>query len=79
MDTSKFKTKTEFIERKNPSVSNVWEIALDIGYSAVKLFGPNIVARFPSYAKRVENDFKMLTASPDSCILFQDKSEAKRS
>ena len=55
MDTSKFKTKTEFIERKNPSVSNVWEIALDIGYSAVKLFGPNIVARFPSYAKRVEN------------------------
>ena len=72
MDTSKFKTKTEFIERKNPSVSNVWEIALDIGYSAVKLFGPNIVARFPSYAKRVENDFKMLTASPDSCILFQD-------
>lgn len=37
MDTSKFKTKTEIIFRNNGSTNKAFGIALDVGYSAVKL------------------------------------------
>ena len=50
--TERFKTKTEFIERENLSVDNIWGVALDIGYSAVKGISPNSVYRFPSYARK---------------------------
>ena len=53
METLNFKTQTNFIKRKNPSVDNAWGIALDIGYSSVKGFSPNLVYSFPSYAKLV--------------------------
>ena len=72
MDTKKFRTRTGFVERKNGHVDKVWEIALDIGYSAVKLFSPNIIASFPSYAKRVESDFQYISTAPEQSILYRD-------
>lgn len=71
-DTSNFRTKTSFIKRKNAKTEGVWEIAIDIGYSAVKLFSPNIVARFPSYAKRVDESFTYAVETPASSILYKD-------
>ena len=54
MNSKDFKTKTFIQPRLNPTVPGKWPIALDIGYSSVKMFSPNMVASFPSYAKRVE-------------------------
>lgn len=55
MDTKAFKTKTEFYNRDNGQLSGVWLVALDVGYSAVKLFAPNKVGIFPSYAQPYTN------------------------
>lgn len=54
MYSQEFKTKTILQSRQNPSVNNFWGVAIDIGYSAVKVMSPNIIASFPSYAKKVE-------------------------
>ncbi len=72
MGTKKFRTKTNFIERDNGIVDGVWENAIDIGYSAVKLMSPNVVASFPSYARRVKDDFQFAGSAPQSAILYRD-------
>ncbi len=73
MQTQKFKTRTEFIERKNISVENVWEIALDLGYSSVKLFSPNIIAAFPSFAiKTNEKGTQFISKAPKESIIYRD-------
>ena len=72
MNTRRFRTKTEFIERNIGTVPDTWEIALDIGYSAVKLFSPNMIASFPSYAKRIDNDFSYAGNAPDESIVYKD-------
>lgn len=71
-DTSNFRTKTNFIARNNGHINGAWEIAIDLGYSAVKLFSPNSVARFPNYAKRIGNDFAYASATPKNSIRYQD-------
>lgn len=45
-----YRTKTIFKEADNGYTGNgyFWESALDIGYSGVKLYGPNLCAVFPS-------------------------------
>lgn len=72
MNTKKFRTKTSFIPRDNKVVDGTWEIALDIGYSAVKLISPNIVAAFPSYAKRVEPEYQYVGEAPESSLVYRD-------
>lgn len=54
MNVIDFKTKTYIQPRVNPSSKDYWPIALDIGYSSVKMFSPNTVASFPSYARQVD-------------------------
>lgn len=54
MYSQEFKTKTILQPRNNPSTEKYWGVAIDVGYSAVKVFSPNIVASFPSYAQKVE-------------------------
>lgn len=54
INTQAFKTKTILQPRNNPKTDNYWGVAIDIGYSSVKLFSPNVIASFPSYAKQVE-------------------------
>ncbi len=72
MNTKKFRTKTNYISRDNGLIEGIWEIALDIGYSAVKLISPNAVASFPSYAKRMGDDYQYAGSAPDSSILYRD-------
>ena len=71
MGTKKFRTKTNFFARDNGNRDGVWEVALDIGYSAVKLMSPNIVASFPSYARRVDDDYQYAGSAPESSILYR--------
>jgi plasmid segregation protein ParM len=72
MSTDNFKTKTSFFDRENGTAGDKFLIALDIGYSAVKLFSENKIARFPSYARRVDKDFALLTEAPESMILYKN-------
>lgn len=72
MKTKDFRTKTEIIPRKNKKKDGAWVIGLDIGYSSVKTFSPNIVASFPAYARRVDDDFKFIGENPESSIIYKD-------
>lgn len=54
MFTQEFKTKTNIQPKENPKTSKYWGISIDVGYSSVKIYSPNMVASFPSYAKPVE-------------------------
>ena len=51
MDTKLFKTKQVLWNKTNRKVKGFYGVALDIGYSAVKGIGPDMVYCFPSYAK----------------------------
>lgn len=70
--TSDFRTKTDFIARANGHIKGTWEIAIDLGYSAVKVFSPNMIARFPSYAKRIDNDFAFAGVTPTDAIRYKN-------
>lgn len=72
METKDFRTKTIFQDRKNISVNDVWEIALDIGYSAVKVFAPNGYYSFPSFALKMEEGQEKIGQTNYSDILYKD-------
>lgn len=72
MSTRQYRTKTEFIPRSNVNVDDAWEIAVDLGYSAVKTFSPNMVACCPSFAKRVQSNFQYAGKTPKESILYRD-------
>lgn len=72
IDTKNFRTKTIFMPRKNPGTDSVWEIALDIGYSAIKGFSPNSVYCFPSYATKITKDRLNIGKSSYDEILYRD-------
>lgn len=72
MNTRRFRTRTEFIERNNGKIPGVWEIALDLGYSAVKTFSPNGIACFPSYAKRIDDSFQFAGNAPRESIVYRN-------
>ena len=76
IDTRLFRTKTILMARKNESVSNVWGMALDIGYSSVKGFSPNAVYCFPSYATKITKERLSLGKYDEDEILYRD-SETK--
>ena len=72
IDTKEFRTKTVFVERNNGDLPDVWEIALDIGYSYVKVFSPNMVAMFPSYAKKKNVERGTIGTLPKEFIRYKD-------
>lgn len=72
MLTQSFRTKTIFIDRSNPSVENLWGIAIDVGYSGTKLFSPNCVACFPSFAAPVDGSLLNMSEPENSTILYRD-------
>lgn len=72
LTTKDFRTKTEFIKKKNPKLPGKWHVALDIGYSSVKTFSPNSISIFPSYARKVSPGFSFITTPPDGAILYRD-------
>lgn len=57
IDTKSYRTKTLFQSCNNVKTSEkFWNIGLDIGYSAVKVFSGNSIACFPAYAL-IDNGF----------------------
>lgn len=70
--SANFKTKTSFLKRNNLSLNGVWPIALDIGYSSVKAFSPNSVTRFPSYAKKIPENFAFAGTPPWNAIIYKN-------
>lgn len=78
MDTSKFKTKSEIIERKMPRINgnNQYKgrtiIAIDGGYSSVKGVGPERVFMFPSYAKKAPSSLEVVGKIDECDILFRN-------
>lgn len=72
INTKKFKTRSEIIERNNGTHAGVWEIAIDIGYSGVKLFSPNKTACFPYFAVKIDEEIQYLSGAPSSSIMYKD-------
>ena len=76
--TQNFKTRSEIRERKMPRINgnNQYKskviFAMDIGYSSVKIAGPNRVGSFPSYAKKVSNDLEVVGKVRAEDIQFRD-------
>lgn len=71
MSTLDYRSKTLFAERDNGIVENYWPMATDIGYGGCKIYGPNICAAFPSYAKRIDISSFLGELSTDD-ILYTD-------
>lgn len=49
-------------------------MAVDIGYSGTKLFSPNAVACFPSFATPINGSLINLSAPDATSILYRDES-----
>lgn len=78
MNTKDFRTKTMMIERSNIARPGEWDIAIDVGYSGVKLFSPNMIACFPAFATPVKGELLDIQTdnAPDS-ILYRDDPDSK--
>lgn len=72
MKTSSFRTKSMILERENISLSDVWGIAVDIGYSGTKIYAPNCIACFPSFAVQVKGNLLQMAATDESTIYYKD-------
>ncbi len=72
MTTKDFRTKTNLMERNNGKINGIWEIALDIGYSSVKIISPNVIACFPAYARRIDESFQYAGETPKESLLYKD-------
>lgn len=72
INTIDFKTKTLYIPRKNVGVKKAWGIAIDIGYSSVKVFCENATACIPSFAKKLEGPLLSIGSVSKTRILYED-------
>lgn len=78
MATNDFRTKTMMIRRTNISTPGVWPVAIDVGYSGVKIFSPNVIACFPAFAVPVKGQLLDLhVESSDDTILYRDDKDSK--
>lgn len=74
VDTSLFRTRTIYNQRKHASLPDVWELALDVGYSGTKTFSPNSYSVFPSYARKLPKGQRFLGEADSRNILYEDES-----
>ncbi|MCR5670737.1 MAG: ParM/StbA family protein [Butyrivibrio sp.] len=72
MNTKKFRTGTDMIERDNGKLKGIWPIGLDLGYSGVKLIAPNKAAKFPTYAVRIDDEIQYLSGAPKESIMYKN-------
>lgn len=72
VNTKEYRTKTLYNPQNNIRMEGIWGIALDIGYSAVKVFSSNVAACFPSYAKKIKDNFLNLGSESKTQILYKD-------
>ena len=78
MSTQDFRTKTLMIPVKNPTIQDCWGVAVDVGYSGTKIFSPNMVACFPTFAMRQEGVMLNLGGGGmEDLILYRDNIAAK--
>ena len=73
--TSQFKTKTEIKEANNGGIKGVWPIAIDVGYSSVKVFSPNSAGIFPSFAQVSEPE--IVGTLPKTSLIYKDLDTGK--
>ena len=76
INTKDFRVKTGFIARPNGHTQNAWEVGIDIGYSSVKVFGPNADIQFPSFAEKDYSE-EIGTLSPEH-IKYQNLDTKER-
>ena len=69
---SNFAAKTEINVKENKTISGLWPISLDYGFSGVKSFSPNKVFCFPNCAVKIDEYTSFIDAS-DSDIILKDK------
>ena len=74
MQTKDFKTRTIIEKREFPSVNGYYGVSLDVGYSAVKGFGPHGYYCIPSYVRKRDTDVISLREENRSDILYRDRS-----
>lgn len=70
--TKEFKTRTEFLELNNKRVPGIWEIALDLGYSAVKTFSPVGINCFPNFARQIPPEQEFVSKPPKESIMYRN-------
>lgn len=71
--TSDFATKTEIVQKNNGKCDGIWEMAVDLGYSGVKFFSPNSYGRFPSFAKKLDNEIEFASNVPNNVIQYKNE------
>lgn len=71
MQLTDYAAKTENIFRENKSIPDLWPIAIDFGYSAVKGFSPNKVFCFPNCAIKM-NSYNSLMEPSEKDIVLED-------
>lgn len=72
VNTIDYRTRSIMNEKQNVSVDGYWPIAIDVGYSAVKCFSPNMICAFPSYAKNLGKNPKLYGEQDLHEILYRD-------
>ena len=72
INSKDFKTKTIFEKREYPGADGFYGIALDIGYSAVKGFGPHGHFCFPAYVRKLSDERTSLKQPSPSDIIYRD-------
>lgn len=72
INTANFKTKTMFYQKNNESVEDTWVVALDIGYSSVKVISNNADIVFPSYARKIDSPLLNLGESNKTDIQYRN-------
>lgn len=72
INAEKFKTKTILTERENPKRPGKWNIGIDIGYSGIKIFSPNMISCFPALAKKIPESMITISKEKDTDIQYRN-------
>ncbi len=72
-NTSDFMTKTQVRERRSGMLKETWVNAIDVGYSSVKVYSPNVILRFPSFVRRIDEHFSYIGKAPKDSIIYRDE------
>ena len=77
METNSFKTRTILKAAPHPyKHEDIWDLAIDMGYSAVKVMSRSFMACFPSYARMMPKNSVELARSLPTDILYRDNERA---
>ena len=76
MNTRDYRTPQAFVYRNHPKLNNGYLIALDAGYSSMKVFAENKYFYFPTFVKKMGDD--MLDIVQDNSIMYEDLETGER-